>query len=52
MVKALAVAGRDQQAKVQEVALREPGAGEVLVRTEAASVNGIDVAQQPDTCGT
>ena len=44
MVKALAVAGRDQQAKVQEVALRAPGNGEVVVRTEAASVNGIDVA--------
>ena len=44
MVKALAVAGRGQQAKVQEVTLREPGVGEVVVRTEAASVNGIDVA--------
>ena len=44
MVKALAVAGRGQQAKVQEVALREPGAGEVVIRIEAASVNGIDAA--------
>ena len=44
MVKALAVAGRDQQAKVQDVTLREPGDGEVVVWTEAASINGIDVA--------
>ena len=43
-VRALAVAGPDQAAAVQEVELPEPVAGQVRVRTAAASINGIDRA--------
>jgi NADPH:quinone reductase-like Zn-dependent oxidoreductase len=43
-VRALAVAGRDQPAAVQDVESTEPGRGEVRVAVEAASVNGIDAA--------
>jgi NADPH:quinone reductase-like Zn-dependent oxidoreductase len=43
-VRALAIAGRDERAEVQEVSISGPGAGEVSVRIEAASVNGIDAA--------
>lgn len=41
-VRALAVAGPDQAAAVQEVDIPEPVAGQVRVRTAAASINGID----------
>ncbi len=44
MVQALAVPGRNEAAEVKEVSLAAPGPGEVRVRVEAASVNGIDAA--------
>lgn len=39
---ALAVAGRDQQPEVREVEVTSPGPGQVKIRVEAASLNGID----------
>ncbi|MGI3786717.1 MAG: alcohol dehydrogenase catalytic domain-containing protein [Janthinobacterium lividum] len=44
MVQALAVAGQNEAAAVQEVSPAAPGPGEVMVRVEAASLNGIDAA--------
>ena len=43
-MRALAITGRDQRGVVQEVPVPGPGAGQVSVRVEAASVNGIDAA--------
>jgi NADPH:quinone reductase-like Zn-dependent oxidoreductase len=44
MVSALAVAGRNEKATVQEVEVTAPGAGQVRVAVRAASVNGIDAS--------
>ena len=44
MARALAVAGRDQTPEVVEVAVPNPGPGQIRVAVEAASVNDIDVA--------
>ena len=42
MVRALAIAGREEQASVQDVEVPAPGPGQVRVTVEAASINGID----------
>jgi NADPH:quinone reductase-like Zn-dependent oxidoreductase len=44
VVRALAVAGRGASPDILDVAVAEPGPGEVRVRIEAASVNGFDAA--------
>ncbi|MFL6100460.1 MAG: NADP-dependent oxidoreductase [Actinomycetales bacterium] len=44
MTRALAIASREDTPAVQEVPTAGPGAGEVSVRVEAASVNGFDAA--------
>jgi NADPH:quinone reductase-like Zn-dependent oxidoreductase len=44
MARALAIAGRDEQAAVQDIGAEPPAAGQVRVTVEAASINGIDAA--------
>ncbi|GIF72375.1 NADP-dependent oxidoreductase [Asanoa siamensis] len=44
MARALAVAGRDQSPAVLDVAVPNPGPGQIRVAVEAASLNGIDAA--------
>jgi NADPH:quinone reductase-like Zn-dependent oxidoreductase len=43
-MKAFAIAGRDGQPAIQDIAQPEPAAGEVLIAVEAASVNGFDLS--------
>jgi NADPH:quinone reductase len=44
MTRALVIASRSASAAVDEVPTAEPGDGQVRVRVEAASINGIDAA--------
>src|SRR4051812_28483333 len=43
-MKAFAIPARDSQPALQDLPQPEPGAGEVLVEVEAASVNGFDLS--------